>query len=174
MPFGGGPTAAPRPGSVERMELGLNTRGPGLSSIVPYRAPTTRGCSLGLDAAQCGTLGYSTCIRVAQRGSVTDRGTFFKLLARGSSPGRPTKVPVEGCWRQRGRTGDCPSFERRREAGPPPSSPVMARTHRSNGRSPGRPAPVQGRDHQAATSLAPSRRTMARTPASKNGATAAP
>ena len=34
-------------------------------------------------------------------------------------------------------------------------------------------APVQGRDHQAATSPAPSRRTMARTSASKNGATAA-
>ena len=110
MPFGGSPDGGSKAGQCRADGARPDTRlvQASIWDFAPTSAPTTRGCSLGLDAAQCGTLGYSTCIRVAQRGSVTDRGTFFKLLARGSSPRRPTKVPVEGCWRQRGRTRGLP------------------------------------------------------------------
>jgi hypothetical protein len=38
----------------------------------------------------------STCIRVAERGSVRECGMSFKLLVRGSRPRRPTRVLVGG------------------------------------------------------------------------------
>ena len=80
--------------------LGRKFRDP-LDKPFHISAPTTRSCSKVLGGVQREMPGCSTCIRVAQRGSENDGGTSFKLLVRGSSPRRPTKVLLGGGVRDR-------------------------------------------------------------------------
>jgi hypothetical protein len=66
------------------------------SCFAPTSAPTTQRCSAGLEGAQRWMPWGSTCIRVAERGSMHECRMPFKLLVRGSRPRRPTKVLFRG------------------------------------------------------------------------------